>query len=173
MDTLIVTQYPKNADHVRKLMGFCGKVLATCGELGVEPVLGGSMAVFAYTNDQNMEVRDLDLSCTEEVFPALLDALESHSMSANVTSWHVLQVRDKSLKIEFDSVETWMADMNLVPRRLDLYGLTLHIIDRESLLELYRRGMEALKGTSDPSTERKLRKLTSTYSTLQLIAPPQ
>ena len=78
--------------------------------------LNGSMAVYAYTNDQSLEVLDLDLSCTEAAFPALLNALEAHSMSANVTNWHVLQVRDESMQVEIDSEETWMAGINLVPR---------------------------------------------------------
>lgn len=171
MDTLIVSQYPKNVVHVRRLMGLCRKVLPICDELGVEPVLSGSMAVFAYTNDKHLEVRDLDLSCSEAAFPTLLDAFEGHSMSAHVTRWHVLQVRDEALKVEFDSAETWMANLTLVPRSLDLYGLQLQIVDRGSLLELYRRGMEVLNDTSDPSMERKLRKLTGTYSRLERVAP--
>lgn len=86
LDTLIVTQYPKNGDHVRKLVGLCRKVLVICDELEVQPILSGSMAAFAYTNDPDLEVRDLDLSCSEEAFPLLQRAFESHSMSVNVTS---------------------------------------------------------------------------------------
>ncbi len=171
METLTVTGYPKNANHVRKLVTLCREILIVCDELNIQPVLSGCMAAFAYTNDPELEVADLDLSCSEKEFPALKSAIESRSVLVNVTSWHVLQVRDEELKIEFDSQEVWMADMDLAPLNVDLYGLRLRIVDHASLLELYRRAIKTLSETKDPLQRLKCRKLKITYSTIEAATP--
>jgi hypothetical protein len=45
---------PKNREHFSRLLDFCRQVLALCSELGIEPVLSGSLAVFGYTQSQAM-----------------------------------------------------------------------------------------------------------------------
>ena len=102
---------PTNEEHVSRLLAFCAEIVGVCEELGIDPVLSSSLAVFAYTRDPQMIVNDIDLSCSERDFPRLARALQLKGCACNVTDWNVLQVRRDELKVEFDSREFWMTDM--------------------------------------------------------------
>lgn len=166
MSVLRVREYPQNDDHVRRLIGLCRKVMTVCDELGIRPILGGSMAVFIYTFDRDLAVYDLDLSCSEECFPDLQKSLEARSMSTDVTEWRVLQVRDEDLKVEFDSQEKWMSGLDFTTKEADLYGLRMSVIDKSSLQELYRRGVDALAKENDPNEQTKSISLRVKYALL-------
>ena len=45
----------ENREHFSRLLAFCKEVLAICSDLGITPVLSGSLAVFGYTQSQGDE----------------------------------------------------------------------------------------------------------------------
>src|SRR5215213_6108221 len=104
---------PQNSEHFSRLLAFYRDIVPVCQDLHIQPFLTGSLAVFAYTRNQMMRVNDLDLACSESVFPRLRDALVSHGMASEVRSWYVLQVRRDGLKVEFDSIEYWFAGVSI------------------------------------------------------------
>jgi hypothetical protein len=69
---------PKNWEHFSNLLAFCKKVVAICHDLDILPVLSGSLAVFGYTQSQDMTVNDIDLACSELAFPRLSRALDTN-----------------------------------------------------------------------------------------------
>jgi len=71
----IRSERPKNREHFSRLLEFCKDVVAVCNDLGIEPVLTGSLAVSGYAQSQAMEVNDVDLACSELEFPKLSRAL--------------------------------------------------------------------------------------------------
>jgi hypothetical protein len=113
---LDVATTPANPRHFGRLMAFAREVLEVCAELGIEPIVSGSLAVFAYTENPTIEVHDVDLSCSESDFPRLRRALEGRDIDCRLKSWHVLQAVRDGLKIEFDSAECWMRN---VPERYE------------------------------------------------------
>jgi len=169
VSAITVTEYPKNESHVRNLTLLCNRILDVCTELEFSPVLSGSMAVFAYTKRRDFEVRDFDLSCPESYFTRLKAALKERSLAVTITDWHVLQVRDGELKVEFDSQEFWMAALKRQTRFVDLYGMQLKIIGCAALQELYRRGVKALVAADDSLGHEKRAVLVEKIRILELL----
>ncbi len=139
----------KNREHVSELLEFCREILAVCSDLDLAPVLSGSLAVFAYTRAQGMSVHDIDLACSEHQFARLGRALESKGIAHKAREWHVLQAHRDNLKVEFDSIEYWMADLPQDHGTLVVDGITFTVVSLSNLRELYRRGLEATAGDED------------------------
>jgi hypothetical protein len=53
---------PKNTDEYIRLAIFIKEILDICKDLDITPILDGSLAVFAYTKNRDMDVKDIDLS---------------------------------------------------------------------------------------------------------------
>jgi hypothetical protein len=137
-----VTTTPGNGDHFQRLMAFAREVLDACDEAGVEPVLDGSLAVFAYTQDPSMEVHDVDFSCSESVFPRLCRALNERGIHCEIRSWHVLQARRDGLKAELGAVEHWNRGIPDGRETARIGDIEFQIIGSDGLREQYRRGLE-------------------------------
>lgn len=152
-----VTASPKNEDHFGRLMAFVQDVLALCDDVDLTPILDGSLAVFAYTQDADMEVRDVDFSCPEAHFPRLLRALETHGFDAKVTGWHVLQVRRDGLKVEFGATEHWMQGITGKHEVLKIKGVQFVMVSVDNLRDLYLRGLVDTVAKEDRHSQAKHR----------------
>src|SRR5688500_17481780 len=141
--------YPNNKAYFLRLLEFCKEILAICGGLGIVPVLNGSLAVFAYARGPSIKVNDIDLACSELEFPSLRRALDAKGIAHVTKEWHVLQVRRDNLKVEFDSIEYWMAGLPTDFITWTIEGCEFNLVGLDSLKELYRRGLEATTGTPD------------------------
>ena len=157
---------PKNREHFARLFEFCTEVIAICSDLDVTPVLNGSLAVFGYTQNQAMKVNDIDLACSEIEFPRLCRALGAKGIAHELKAWHTLQVRKDDLKVEFDSMEYWLANLPEDYDTLMIDGYTLRVVSLPSLRELYRRGLEATAGQSDEASRAKYLALAEKYESL-------
>jgi hypothetical protein len=157
---------PKNGAHWARLMAFCREVLAVCHDLGIEPVLSGSLAVFGYTQDPAMRVNDIDLACSEREFPRLCRALEAQGIVCVVKAWHVLQARSGDLKVEFDSLEHWMADVPGGTNTLVVGECAFKVVSLAGLTELYRRGLEATAGADDENQRAKHSAIAAKFAAL-------
>lgn len=144
---------PQNREHFSRLIEFCKEVVDVCQALDIEPVLSGSLAVFGYTRDRTMSVNDIDLACSEVEFPRLSRALEARGIARAVREWHVLQARQGDLKVEFDSMEHWMANL---PEEYDVLTVdecVFKVVSLAGLKELYRRGIEATAGQAEQAAK--------------------
>ncbi len=157
---------PKNSEHFSKLLAFYQEVIAVCHELDIIPLLTGSLAVFGYTQDQAISVNDIDLACSEVEFPRLSRALASKGIAHEVKAWHVLQARRDGLKVEFDSIEHWMADVPIDCDSLTIDGYTFNVVNLASLRELYRRGLEAVARQNDAVNRAKHAAMVEKYALL-------
>ena len=146
---------PANAAHFTRLLAFARDVLDCCAALGVHPVLSSSLALFAYTRNPDLEVHDVDLSCSESHFPRLQEALRERGIACTVTAWHVLQARRDDLKVEFDATEHWMRAIPAQYERASIAGVHFTMVSLASLRELYRRGFVATADTDDPGSRAK------------------
>jgi hypothetical protein len=134
--------YPENKEHFFRLLEFYEVINGICQELTIEPVLNGSLAVFGYTRNQVMKVNDIDLACSEMEFPRICRALDAKCIDYVVKDWHVLQVRQEDLKVEFDSIEYWMKDLPIDYEYLLIRNYPFKIVLLPVLKQLYQRGLE-------------------------------
>ena len=140
---IVLRGLPDNAWHFERLLGLCGEVLEVCGDLGIEPRLSGSLAVFAYTGDHALEVHDIDLACSEAEFPRLLDAARERGLEVVAKPWHVLQIHRDGLKVEFDAIEYWFRGLPADTVELAVGGLHIPMVRLDVLRALYERGVAA------------------------------
>ena len=143
------TEQVGNRVHFARLLTFCNEVMGVCAELGITPLLNGSRAVLGYTQDSGMEVHDIDLACSELEFPRLRRALEAKGIRCELRAWHVLQALQDGLKVEFDSMEYWLADLPGGYEDLVVDGIRFKAVGLAGLRELYRRGLEATRSEGE------------------------
>jgi hypothetical protein len=162
----IQSKLPRNRAHFSRLLEFCREVVVICQDLDIEPVLNGSLAVFAYTKNEGMRVNDIDLACSEFAFPRLSRTLDAKGIVCVVKEWHVLQARRDDLKVEFDSIEYWMAGLAQDYDTLVIEGCALKVVSLSSLKELYKRGLEATASQSDRGNRTKHLAIAAKYAAL-------
>lgn len=162
-------QRPQNSEHCSRLLAFCQEVVAVCNELGITPVLSGSLAVFAYTQSPAISVNDIDLACSELDFPRLSRALAAKGFRYELKTWHVLQVHSGDLKVEFDSIERWLRDLPQAYETLIIGECTFQVVALSSLKELYRRGLAGTATQSDENNRAKYLAIAKKYELLCLV----
>ncbi len=146
---------PQNEGRFRRLMEFTHQLLEFCQELGIEPVLSGSLAVLAYTHDERLQVNDVDLSCREADFDRIMEKLMKEGILCKRMDWHTLQVWREDLKVEFDAREVWMSDMPEEHEILLIDGEKLKMVSFEYLQKLYQRGLDATARSDEATAAKK------------------
>lgn len=162
----IRNERPQNSKHFSRLLAFGQEVVGICNDLDISPLLTGSLAVFGYTRNQMMNVNDIDLACSEVEFPRLSRVLPAQGIAYEVRAWHVLQAGKDGLKVEFDAMEHWMADVPTDCETLTIDGYAFNVVSLSSLRELYRRGLEALARQSDEVSQVKYAAIAEKYALL-------
>jgi hypothetical protein len=71
---ITITGFPKNKGKYTRPAIFAREILDICKDLNITPVLDGTLAVFAYTRNPDIDVNDIDLSCPEAEFPKIINA---------------------------------------------------------------------------------------------------
>jgi hypothetical protein len=165
--------FPKNKDKVLRLTTFLAEILSICRALDIVPILDGSLAVFAYTNNQDMEVNDIDLSCSEREFPALMAILDQKGIGHQLRDWHVLQIIRGDLKIEMGSREYWLENLAIELETIQIDGNDVQVLGLSSLREYYKRGMEDRANKPNENDRVKYERLKTKYEMLRdLSASP-
>jgi hypothetical protein len=163
---VVLNHFPKDKDRFLRLIEFCKEVLNICNDLGIAPILNGSLAVFAYTGSEDINVNDVDLACSETEFPKIITALQERSISYKLKEWHVLQIWKDDLKVELDSIEYWYKDLSMVGETLQIGEYRINMLNLNSLKELYGRGM---RDTIDKTEENERRKYSALRAKLEAL----
>jgi hypothetical protein len=166
---ITLNHFPKNKNKFIRLIEFCKEVLDICNDLGVSPVLNGSLAVFAYTQNQDMNVNDVDLACSETEFPKIISALETRRISYKLKQWHVLQILKDDLKVELDSVEHWYKDLPMVCETLQIDNYRINMLGLNRLREFYRRGTNDRANKTEENEKMKYEALKAKYEALEKV----
>jgi hypothetical protein len=165
---LTLDGFPKNKEKFVRLIEFYKEILDICNDLNIAPVLNGSLAVFAYTGYQEMNVNDIDMSCSEADFPRIIRALEEKGIDYKLREWHVLQVLRDELKVDLDSVEYWMENLPMDYETLQVDDYKVKMLGLYSLREFYKRGME--DKVTRPNERGKYEALEEKYKLLDSVA---
>ena len=104
---IIINKLPKNKAHFAKVMEFFKEVIAICDALKINPIVEASFALFAYTQNANLAVNDVDLLVSKKRFPDLITAIKERQIEYELKEYHVLRALKDNLKIEFDAIEYW------------------------------------------------------------------
>lgn len=166
---IVLNLFPKNKDKFLRLIEFCKEVLDVCHDLGISPILNGSLAVFAYTKNQELNVHDVDLASSEKEFPKIIAALEERGINYKMKEWHVLQIIKEDLKVELDSIEYWYKDLSIVGETLQIDSYHINMLDLKSLKECYRRGMNDTADKTEEKARRKYEALKVKYEALAKV----
>jgi hypothetical protein len=163
---LTLDGFPKNKDKFVRLIEYFKEILDICNDLRIAPVLDGSLAVFAYTGYQEMNVNDVDLSCPEADFPGIIKALEEKGMNYKLREWHVLQVSKDDLEVELGSTEYWLKNLPIDYETLQVDDYKIKMLGLNSLKEFYKRGME---DKTDENERMKYEALKEKYELLNSV----
>ena len=161
--------FPKNKEKFLQLIQFCDEVLEICKDLGISPILNGSLAVFAYTKNGEMNVNDVDLACSEREFPTIISALEERGINYKWKPWHVLQILKDDLKVEFDSIEYWYKDLSMAGETLQIDNYTINMLSLKTLKEVYKRGVNDTTGKTEANDKTKHAALKAKYEALEKV----
>ena len=166
---ITLNHFPKNKDKFIRLIEFFKEVLEICNDLKIAPVLDGSLAVFAYTKNQEMSVNDVDLSCSETEFPKIISALEEKRINYRVREWHVIQVLKDDLKIELGSTEYWYKDLPTDRETLQIDDYKITMLGLNSLRAFYRQAIEDRAKKTDVNEKIKYEALKAKYEMLEKV----
>ena len=161
--------FPKNKEKFLRLIEFCKEVLDICNKLEISPLLNGSLAVFAYTKNQEMSIEDVDLACSEKEFPKIIAALEQRGIGYTLKEWHVLQIWRDDVKVELDSMEYWYKDLSMASETLQIDSYQVNMLNLKSLKELYRRGVTDTANKTEEQERRKYETLKAKYEALEKV----
>ena len=170
---IVIEGLPRNRDKFVRLIRFLKPVLEICTRLGIDPVVNGSLAVFAYTQNHDLDVNDIDLAISEADFERLRAALEADGISCSLREWHVLQVESDDLRVDFDSIEYWHKDLPIERDTLRLDAATVSVVSLPVVKTLYRRGLEATASQiADGNNRRKHESYRAKYAALHSVDEP-
>src|SRR4030042_6688518 len=108
---IILQGFPRNKDKYVRLIEFFKEILDICGEIDIHPVVDGSLAVFAYTRNKNIDINDIDLSISETEFPKIIRVLKTKGIKYRSRDFHVLEVIKDDLKVGFGSADQWSTNL--------------------------------------------------------------
>ena len=129
--------YPRNKEKVIKLVVFYKQLLRICR---VNPLTYGSLIHFFYTKNRKAIVHDIDALLPEKDFKRVIEILEKNNIRYNHNEkWHVLQIFDKRLKIEFDSKDFWQKNLPNDYKEFEFHGMKFKTISLNGLKKIYLR----------------------------------
>lgn len=166
---ITLCRFPRNKEKFVRLIEFFKEVLDICAELGIPLMLNGSLAVFAYTANPEMDVNDVDLACPETEFPRIISVLGARRIGYKLKEWHVLQILRDDLKVELDSVEYWYKNLPMDCETLQVANYQVRMLSLNSLMEFYKQGMKDTAGKTDEIEKMKYAALKLKFEALERI----
>lgn len=131
--------YPKNKEHLKKLIPFAQRIIKLCKENGIDPIVYGSFAHFYHTKDKNMNVNDIDMIIPKKDFPKIEKALRKNTDLKITPDGGTIIIEKGKLKVELDEQDLG-PNKNLTKQKfstIDFYGIDARIIDLKSLERIY------------------------------------
>jgi hypothetical protein len=154
MKTLELKVYPKNKEHLLKLIDFAKKIQKICRRAGAEPLAYGSLAYLLYSQDKEVKIGDIDFLLHEECFSKLMALLKQNWVRYRYfKKYKMFQVFNDGLKIELDSFLPFQKKYFSRANYLKLNGLNLKIVNLKDITNMYKRAARLSK--DNPEGNRK------------------
>ncbi|MFH1252891.1 MAG: hypothetical protein V1664_00970 [Candidatus Uhrbacteria bacterium] len=132
---------PKNRDYFEKLLSFSKVLFEICEKHNIQPIVYGSLAYAFFTQDEEIEINDIDLLVPEEVFPIIIEEIKKQKeLSYQETDYNSLKVFQNDIKITFDSIKHYYSNLPENFIEISINNYPFKIISLEALKEIYVRG---------------------------------
>lgn len=132
---------PKNRDYFEKLLSLSKVLFDICEKHNIQPIVYGSLAYVFFTQDEKIEINDIDLLVPEEVFPIIIEEIKKQKgLSYQETNYNSLKVFQNNVKITFDSIKHYYSGLPENFIEISINNFPFKIINLEALKEIYIRG---------------------------------
>lgn len=139
------TYIPRNKEHFQALIGFLKDLLKICDGLKIAPVVYGSLAYAMHTQDESVDINDIDLLVPEVSFPKLIEKIaDTGFLKFEETTYHSLKVFKDELKISFDAIEEYYKGLPDDFHKETIHDVPVQIVGRQALIEVYKRGRDTI-----------------------------
>lgn len=138
-----VRAYPKNKSEYVRLLKFGEEIIQICKDVGVNPIVYGSLAYFAYTKDSKIKINDIDFLVPENSYKKIMKILDSKKIKYNWDpKWPILQVFKGKLLIELDPIDDWPKKVVKSSQEFEFNGLKLNVVSLDLIKKSYDLGLE-------------------------------
>jgi len=171
---IILRGFPRNKDKYVRLIEFFKEILDICGEIDIHPVVDGSLAVFAYTRNKNIDINDIDLSISETKFPKIIRVLKIKGIKYRSRDFHVLEIIRNDLKVSFGSAEQWSTNLPTDYQTLQIDNHQVKMLSLAGLVKQYEHALNNRieKVYGDACEGIKYLELRGKYKLLKMEKPP-
>ncbi len=137
-----IEKSPLNQEHFQKVLVFGAQILEMCRELSITPVVYGSLAYFAHTQDESLPVNDIDFLVPETVFDHLIEKLsELKGIKFEKKPYHSIEVFKDGIEIDLDSIEHFLDPRPRDAAPMMIHGTSFQIVNRQTLIEIYQEAL--------------------------------
>jgi len=134
---------PKNKSQYLKLLKFGEEIVQICKDVGFEPIVYGSLAYFAYTNDCNVKINDIDFLIPKKSYMQIMKILDKKKIKYNWDpKWPILQIFKGKLLIELDPIDGWPKNIVKSSLEFEFNRLKLNIVSLDLIKKSYTLGLE-------------------------------
>jgi hypothetical protein len=134
----------------RELFDLGRAMIDHCRALSLAPVVYGSLAYLALTGDAALGVHDIDFLIDEDAFTRLLERVGlDEACRAEETSYHTIKIFRAGAKVSFDSISHYLAGLSWTKQTHVVDGLEFDAVDKQTLVEAYRRGAATIPQNRD------------------------
>ncbi len=140
-----ITAHLLNQTKFLEILQFASNVLSKIEAEGIRPITYGSLGYLAYTNDNSIEVSDVDFLVPEEQFNKLIHILKnSTDIKIETTNYHSLKLLKDDLKISFDAIEHYLQELPATFNEVLINGIQYRVVQKSVMAEVYRRGADTI-----------------------------
>jgi len=141
----VLESHPKHPVRFRQLMALGREISSLCKKANVTPIVYGSLAYFVHTQDPEVEVRDLDFLVSEMSFPNIRELLtQKKDLRFKEQPYHSIEVYKGGLEIDLDAKERFLFPKPDDATTVEIEGLTLRILNRQTLIDIYREAIDQM-----------------------------
>jgi hypothetical protein len=127
-----------------KLLSFGMDIIGICRQIGIEPVVYGSLAYIVHTDDK-VEMNDIDMLVPENYFQEIIDGVkEIPGLTYKKTDYHSIILLKEEMKIEVDGIEHYAGKFGYSVIKKKVNGFELSVIDKNTLKKVYQEGYRTL-----------------------------
>lgn len=151
----LIDVYPRNKIKYVGLIKFFRNVISICEKSKIKLILYGSLAIFSYTKNKTMKINDIDFLVKEKDLEELISIFKLSKIKYKYSrKWHVIQIFNNKLKIEFDSIDFWQKDLDLRTNKLKFKGFKTNVLNKKSLEKVYLKAIKQSKNNKRKNKER-------------------
>jgi hypothetical protein len=136
-------KYPANKEKFREVLVFAKQILDICNKIDIQPLVYGSLACFAHTEDVTLPVNDIDFLVPEASFDDLMKELDGlEGVRYEKMPYHSIECFKGDIEIDLDSIEHFLDPRPRDSVSFEIDGLTFSIVNKDTLADIYQEALD-------------------------------